>query len=126
MAGPDVDFLGWRTDLEIRDLYRGAAAVLLPGVEDFGLVPVEAQACGTPVIALATGGACETVQDGVTGVLVQGDSATGFAAAISRFGALRLDAAAIRASAERYSRERFMIEFQAAVTTAMAEREPPQ
>jgi glycosyltransferase involved in cell wall biosynthesis len=126
LAGPDVEFLGWRTDEEIRELYRAAAAVLLPGVEDFGLVPVEAQACGTPVIALATGGACETVQDGVTGVLVQEDSAAGFAAALSRFRGVRLDPAAIRSSAERYSRERFMIEFQAAVAAAMSEREPPR
>ena len=67
MAGPDVTFLGWRSDDEIRDLYGRAAAVLLPGVEDFGMVPVEAQACGAPVVALRAGGACETIVDGVTG-----------------------------------------------------------
>ena len=53
MAGPDVQFLGWRSNEEIRDLYQRATAVLLPGVEDFGMVPVEAQACGCPVVALA-------------------------------------------------------------------------
>ncbi len=126
LAGPTVAFLGWRSDEEIRDLYRRSAAVLLPGVEDFGLVPVEAQACGTPVVALAQGGACETVRDGVTGVLVQEESAEGFAAALARLRVLPLDPDAIRTSAERYSRERFMTEFQAAVAGAMAEREPPQ
>ena len=51
-AGPDVQFLGWRPDDEIRELYQQASAVLLPGVEDFGMVPVEAQACGRPVVAV--------------------------------------------------------------------------
>jgi glycosyltransferase involved in cell wall biosynthesis len=123
LAGPDVEFLGWRTDEEIRELYRRSAAVLLPGVEDFGMVPVEAQACGTPVVALRAGGACETVQDDVTGVLVDDESAQGFAAGLSRVRGLRLDPVAIRTSAERYSRERFMTDFQAAVSSAIAERE---
>jgi glycosyltransferase involved in cell wall biosynthesis len=123
MAGPDVEFLGWRTDEEIRTLYTRAAAVLLPGVEDFGMVPVEAQACGAPVVALRAGGACETVQHEVTGVLVDDGSAEGFAAALSRVRSIRPGAPAIRANAERYSRERFMIDFQAAVAGAIAERE---
>src|SRR4051812_31392998 len=84
LAGADVEFLGWRTDEEIRDLYGPAAAVLLPGVEDFGMVPVEAQACGTPVVALRAGGACETVEDEATGVLVDDESAESFAAGMSR------------------------------------------
>ncbi len=123
LAGSDVEFLGWRTDEEIRDLYARSAAVLLPGVEDFGMVPIEAQACGTPVVALAAGGACETVQHGVTGVLVDGGSAEEFAAGLSSVQQLRLDPAAIRTNAERYSRERFMTDFQAAVAAAIAERE---
>jgi glycosyltransferase involved in cell wall biosynthesis len=60
LAGADVEFLGWRSDEDIRDLYGRVTAVLLPGTEDFGMVPVEAQACGTPVVALRAGGACET------------------------------------------------------------------
>jgi glycosyltransferase involved in cell wall biosynthesis len=123
LAGPDVEFLGWRTDEEIRDLYGRVAGVLLPGVEDFGMVPVEAQACGTPVVALRAGGACETVQDEVTGVLVDDESVQGFAAGLSRLGGLTLDRSAIRANAERYSRERFMTGFQSAVSSALADRE---
>lgn len=126
LAGPDVEFLGWRSDEEIRDLYGRATAVLLPGVEDFGMVPVEAQACGTPVVALRKGGACETVEDGVTGVLVDGDSAAAFADGLARLETLRLDPAALRAHAQRYSRERFMTDFQAAVAAAVAARELPQ
>ncbi len=68
-AGGDVTFLGPLTNEAIRDEYRRALAVILPGEEDFGIVPVEAQACGRPVVALARGGALETVVDGETGVL---------------------------------------------------------
>ena len=78
-----MEFLGHQTDEAIRDLYRGALAVVLPGEEDFGIVPVEAQACGRPVVALARGGALETVRDGVTGVLVADATAEAFAEAFS-------------------------------------------
>jgi glycosyltransferase involved in cell wall biosynthesis len=120
LAGPDVEFLGWRSDDEIRDLYGRAKAVLLPGAEDFGMVPVEAQACGTPVVALGIGGACETVVDGVTGVLVRDTSSEAFAAGLSRIRKLQPDPAAIRANAERFSRARFLADFQAAVSEALA------
>ena len=123
LAGPDVEFLGWRTDEEIRDHYRRAAAVLLPGTEDFGLVPVEAQACGTPVVALGKGGACETVVDGVTGVLVPDDSPEGFAEGLSRVAALPVDRRAVRANAERFSRAHFAAGFRTAVAEAVAWRE---
>ncbi|MEP6914922.1 MAG: glycosyltransferase [Acidobacteriota bacterium] len=126
LAGPDVQFLGWLTDGEIRELYRRSAAVLLPGVEDFGMVPVEAQACGAPVVALRSGGACETVQDDITGVLVDDGSARGFADGIARLRSLRLDPAAIRLNAEQFSRDRFMTAFQAAVSLAIADREAAQ
>ncbi len=56
LGGSDVEFLGWQPDDRVRRLYQEASAVLLPGVEDFGMVPVEAQACGTPVVALDAGG----------------------------------------------------------------------
>jgi glycosyltransferase involved in cell wall biosynthesis len=61
LAGPDVHFLGWQPDTVIRDHLRRCRALLFPGEEDFGIVPVEAQACGTPVIAYGRGGATETV-----------------------------------------------------------------
>ena len=61
LAGPRVTFLGWQPDEAIRDHLRRCRALLFPGEEDFGIVPVEANACGTPVIALGRGGATETV-----------------------------------------------------------------
>ena len=60
-AGPDVLFLGWQPNEVIRDYLRGCRALLFPGEEDFGIVPVEANACGTPVIAFGKGGATETI-----------------------------------------------------------------
>jgi glycosyltransferase involved in cell wall biosynthesis len=61
LAGPSVRFLGWQSDDVIRDHYRRCRALLFPGEEDFGIVPVEALACGAPVIALGRGGVAETV-----------------------------------------------------------------
>jgi glycosyltransferase involved in cell wall biosynthesis len=105
-AGPHVEFVGRATDEQIRDEYQRAAAVLLPGEEDFGIVPVEAQACGRPVVALGRGGALETVIDGETGVLVPDTTPEAFAAGLERAARLRFDSARIRANAERFSRQR--------------------
>ncbi len=112
-AGADVEFLGWRSNEEIRELYQQATAVLLPGVEDFGLVPVEAQACGCPVVALGAGGACETVVDGETGVLVPDGSVEALTAGLHRARKIQFDPAAIRNHALRFSRDRFKTDFSA-------------
>jgi glycosyltransferase involved in cell wall biosynthesis len=119
MAGPDVSFLGWRSNEEIRELYRQSEATLLPGVEDFGMVPVEAQACGCPVVALGTGGAGETIIDGDTGVLVGDPAMEAFADGLGRIRALTFEEAALREHALRFSREHFMTGFQAAVSAAV-------
>jgi glycosyltransferase involved in cell wall biosynthesis len=105
-AGRGVEFLGRLTDEEIRDEYRRALAVLLPGEEDFGIAPVEAQACGRPVVALGRGGALETVVDGETGVFFSEPEAGALAAALERVAAARFDPVRIRRHAERFSRER--------------------
>jgi glycosyltransferase involved in cell wall biosynthesis len=105
LADADVEFLGWRTDEEIRALYRQSRAVLLPGEEDFGIVPVEAMACGTPVVALAAGGALETIADGRTGCLVARPDPEAFAQAIRTLPEFPRDA--LRAHAESFSHDRF-------------------
>ncbi|TDI23834.1 MAG: glycosyltransferase family 4 protein [Acidobacteria bacterium] len=119
-AGPSVEFLGSLSDEQVRTAYQDAAAVLLPGIEDFGIVPVEAQACGRPVIALAEGGACETVIDGSTGILVAEPTDTAFAAAIDRVRRVRFDATAIRQHAVRFSRERFHAAFKQQVDQVLS------
>ena len=118
-AGPSVEFLGSLSDEQVRTAYQKAAAVLLPGIEDFGIVPIEAQACGRPVIALAQGGACETVIDGSTGILVTESTDAAFAAAIDRVRRDRFDAIAIRRHALRFSRARFHAAFRQQVDQVM-------
>ena len=114
-TGADVQLLGSVSDVEVRDHYRRAAAVLLPGEEDFGIAPVEAQACGTPVIALGRGGALETVVDGTTGVLFEEPAPQALAAAIARARRLPFDRAAIRAHAERFDSAVFASAMQSAI-----------
>jgi glycosyltransferase involved in cell wall biosynthesis len=106
-SGANVQMLGPLSDQEVRDQYRRAAAVLLPGEEDFGIVPVEAQACGRPVIALGRGGALETVLDQVTGLFVDEPTPEAFAAAIARARRITFDPAAIRAHALKFDRDVF-------------------
>jgi glycosyltransferase involved in cell wall biosynthesis len=105
-----IELLGRVGDAERDALMGGARALLFPGEEDFGIVPVEAQAAGLPVIAYEVGGASETVIDGETGVLFDQQSALGLAAAIERFEGLELDERTIRENAERFGRERFRAE----------------
>lgn len=118
-AGPSVELLGYRTNDEIRALYREAAAVVLPGEEDFGIVPVEAQACGRPVVALARGGALETVVDGETGVLVREPTAEALADGMRRVTRARLDPATIRRHAEEFGRARFAARMLASIEETM-------
>jgi glycosyltransferase involved in cell wall biosynthesis len=115
LGGGRVEFLGARTDEEIRELYQGCCAVVLPGEEDFGIVPVEAQACGRPVVALGRGGALDTVEPGVTGELAGSDDPDALAAAMRACRDKDYDGATIRARAERFSRDRFRSELSAAI-----------
>ena len=117
-VGGHVEFLGWKSNEEIRALYQRSTALLLPGVEDFGIVPVEAQACGTPVVALDEGGARETVVDGVTGTLVPECTGEAFAGGVRRLLEIRPPVDALRANAERFSRGAFVTAFEAALSEA--------
>jgi glycosyltransferase involved in cell wall biosynthesis len=119
-AAPNVRFLGDVGDDELRDLYRSARAFVFPAEEDFGIVMAEAQACGTPVIAFAAGGATDIVEPGVTGWLLERQSSDELRAAVRRAAAEELDSTAIRLSAERFSEKRFRSEIRAAVEEMVA------
>jgi glycosyltransferase involved in cell wall biosynthesis len=121
LAGETVRFAGTPSDEELRELYRSAEAVLMPGEEDFGIVPVEAQACGTPVVALGRGGATESVADGVTGVLFAEPGAGPLLEALDRLRRLRPDPEAAVRSAGRFSRERFRLALAAALDAGLRE-----
>jgi glycosyltransferase involved in cell wall biosynthesis len=121
-AGSGAEFLGKVSEHERDRLLGGARALLFPGEEDFGIVPVEAQAAGVPVIAYGVGGAAESVLDGRTGVLFAEQSVAGLAAAIERFEALDLDGRIVRQNAMRFGRERFRAEMADVIERALAAR----
>ncbi|WP_280402689.1 glycosyltransferase [Nocardia carnea] len=111
LAGPETTFLGAASDAVLVDLYRRCRALLMPGVEDFGIVPVEAMACGAPVLAAGEGGALDTVLPGLSGAHVpfgsDEDVISGFAAALRDPGTTDLDPARIRAHAQSFGPEMF-------------------
>jgi glycosyltransferase involved in cell wall biosynthesis len=109
-AEGDVEFLGKVSDGERDRLLRGARALLFPGEEDFGIVPVEAQAAGVPVIGYGVGGLAESVIDGRTGVLFGEQSETSLADALERFESTPLADEQLRENARRFGRERFRAE----------------
>ncbi len=122
LAGPTVEFLRNVDADALRELYRQAGALMLPGEEDFGIAPVEAQACGCPVVALARGGATETVDDGLTGVLVSELTVPAFAAALQRIPALPAGPAARRERALRFAPAQFDAGFTALVARTLESR----
>jgi glycosyltransferase involved in cell wall biosynthesis len=123
-ATAGVEFLGSVSGEQRDKLLAQARALLFPGEEDFGIVPVEAQAAGVPVIAYGVGGAGETVIDGDTGVLFAEQSAAALAAAIERFESLTLDPEAARENARRFGRARFRAEMAAVIEAAAEGRRP--
>jgi glycosyltransferase involved in cell wall biosynthesis len=121
LAKPNIQFLGKQPFDVIRDHYARCKALVFPGMEDFGIVPVEAMASGKPVIALGAGGALDTVIDGKTGILYAKQSAQALIDAVTRFESLEenFQPEFIRAHAEQFSTERFTKEFKTAVDQLM-------
>lgn len=106
-AGPTVRFLGRLPDDAARDALARCIALIVPGTEDFGMTPVEAQASGRPPICLAAGGALETVEDGVTGFLVDRSTPEAFAAAMVHATRVGLPARRLVAAARRFDEATF-------------------
>lgn len=115
-ASANVTIMGYQPFEVLRDYMQRAKAFVFAAEEDFGITPVEAQACGTPVIAFAKGGALETVVDGVTGVLFSEQTEASIKAAVNRFEKdFNLNPDVVRQNACSFSAERFRTEFQAFV-----------
>jgi glycosyltransferase involved in cell wall biosynthesis len=107
MAKGNVQFLGKMQDAQLKRLYAGCKAFIFPGMEDFGITPLEAQASGRPVIAYGVGGALETVVPGVTGAFFKEQTAESLAEVVARFNPSDYDPAAIRRHAETFDTEVF-------------------
>jgi len=106
-AGPNVTFLGRQSQAELLERMRGCKAFLFPGLEDFGIAPVEALAAGRPVIAYAGGGALDTVVPGVTGEHFGEQSVESLLAVLAKFDPSAYDSVACRQQAERFGRDVF-------------------
>ncbi|MBD0860927.1 glycosyltransferase [Gordonia sp. zg691] len=123
LAGPRTTFLGRVPHETLLNLHRSARAVLMPGIEDFGIVPVEAMATGTPVIALGEGGALDTVIPESTGLLIEpgtdDEIIERLAKSLREFAVEDYDRTVIRAWAERFRRERFRDEMREVVDAAL-------
>ena len=130
MAGPMVSFLGWRSDAEIARLYARCRALIFPGVEDFGITPLEAAAAGRPTIALARGGALETMigldagDAAPTAVFFSEQTAEALTDAITRFERAeeRFEGKALRARAEAFDRPVFKQKLGEFIAARFAER----
>lgn len=107
LAGPNVELRGQRPAEELREALRGARAFVFAAEEDFGILPVEAQACGTPVIAFGRGGVVDSVAPDETGVFFDEQSEEALLAAVARFETMRFSEDTIRRRAERFSGEAF-------------------
>jgi glycosyltransferase involved in cell wall biosynthesis len=120
MAGPTVEFLGYREGEELRALYSNAYATIFPGVEDFGLVPLESMAMGTPVIAFRGGGALETVIEGVTGTFFNEPTAVALEGVLQSFNPHAFNPLRCREHAAQFSSARFKVSLQKAIADLQA------
>jgi glycosyltransferase involved in cell wall biosynthesis len=119
-AASNVELRGHVSDEELVTLMRGARALLFPQLEDFGMTPLEMMACGRPVIAYGRGGACETVVNGTTGLLVPEQTPEAFAQAIIQFETQSWNPRACRTHAEQFSAARFRAAIRDYVTAMRA------
>lgn len=106
-AGPNVTLMGYQPDEVVRHTMSRARAFVFAAEEDFGIVPVEAQACGVPVIAFGAGGALETIVDGKTGLFFQHQTEESLSDAVRRFSTLTFDVPAVRSHAQAFSESAF-------------------
>jgi glycosyltransferase involved in cell wall biosynthesis len=113
MAGPNIIFLGSQPQSVLRDHYRRCQALIFPGIEDFGITPLEAQASGRPVLAYRAGGALETIQENATGLFFNEQTAESLIAAVETFETMKkeLNPTDCRKNADRFGADRFRANF---------------
>lgn len=113
-ANQNIEFLGWQSDKSVIEYIRNSKALIFPGEDDFGLTPVEAMACGRPVIAYKKGGATETIIDGKTGIFFEDSTAKSISDAVELMEKNYLDFSPreCRRQAEKFSKEIFITKFQ--------------
>jgi len=121
-APAEAEFLGAVDDRALRELYQGCRAVVMPGIEDFGIVPLEAMACGRPAVVFAEGGGPESVVPGETGLLFHEATPRALRSTIDSLEGLRFNTATLRTRALACSREVFETRFRGFVETALALR----
>lgn len=118
-AKGNIEFLGYLSNEEMKKYYQEAKAFIFAAEEDFGIVPVEAMACGRPVIAYGEGGAKETVVDGVTGVLFNEQTPQCLIDTVKNFNPDKYDTAKIRSQAEKFSEEIFRKSYMEAIESIL-------
>jgi glycosyltransferase involved in cell wall biosynthesis len=123
-APAEVEFLGQVTDEALVELYRACRAVLMPGIEDAGIVPLEALACGRPAIVFGEGGGAESIEHGKTGLVFHEPSAEALRAAVTALDRMQFDRLALRARAEALSMQRFEERIREFAKGALAQRVP--
>ncbi len=120
-APTEASFLGYVPDERLRELYRGCRVVIMPGVEDFGIVPLEAMACGRPAIVFGEGGGPETVVEGVTGLIFRKATAKALRLAVDSLKGVRFNSQTLRERAEAFGRDAFEARLKAFLDNALAE-----
>lgn len=112
IATPNIKILGYKSKDVLKEYMQKAKAFVYTAIEDFGIVPIEAQACGTPVIALGKGGTAETAIDGLNGVHFEEQTKEDIIDAVERFEKMSFDSAEISQIAQKFSTDRFKKEFE--------------
>ncbi len=107
MAKPNIEFLGWQSDESIRNHYQSCRGLIFPGIEDFGIVPLEAQASGAPVLAFGAGGALETIIDQTTGLFFKEPTAQSLLNGLTEFEKINWNPQKIRDQSLKFSKSAF-------------------
>lgn len=119
---PNIEFLGYVPNEILRKYLQKAKAFLFAAIEDFGILPIEAMACGTPVIALNKGGTAETILNEQTGLLFEEQTTSDIQKAVRKFETMQFDPTTISKHASRFSKERFRSEYKQFVDAKIKEK----